>query len=139
MLIWCSLRPNLSRRRNEMVSEHLHKFFCSYACCRFFIFGTTVERLAENLNIHNRGLHADDPESDDPWTAETIVCSKNYYSPVDSRPTAPPDDARIPAGPLPQYLVPYGVTSKWEWGSALKAPDITPADIAMLAKGHVRW
>lgn len=96
----------------------MHSYYCTH--CHILIFGTTTERLCENLNFHNNQLHPTDFHG---WASGIVVRSKHYHS-----------DGQI----LSQYTAPYGTTSKSEWGGATP-PIITDEDQQMLKRMRVKW
>lgn len=91
-----------------MYREIVHKYYCGACLC--FVYGATVERLANEVNIHNRSHH---PMDGSIWNSTTITHSKHYTGPENE--------------PLPQYKRPYGTTSKGEWGG-LAEPVVTDED-----------
>lgn len=104
------------------MSSIVFKYYCQY--CKQYVVGDSLEKLCGNLNRHNDEKHPMEWAS---WRSETIMRSANYMG---------------MGGPMPEYLEPYGTTSKRkspEWGDAAKAPDITERDKIMLLKGHVKW
>ena len=94
------------------MADIIHKYYCIR--CDRFVYGENLVVLANAVNYHATAFHPSDFAN---WTADGIASSARYSG---------------SAGPLPQYLVPYGTTSK-------KVPTITAADRAMLAEGHVEW
>jgi hypothetical protein len=107
----------------------IHKYYCD--SCKILIFGESALRLALNVNGHNSVHH---PQDFAKWTGPGIVRSSRYSGP------ALPDLAETnPSRILPQYTQPHGVTSKWDWGTAQYAPDITPDDLLFLAEARVKW
>jgi hypothetical protein len=102
------------------MADSVHKYYCSY--CERFTFGETLADLVRGVNFHNTTMH---PADFDQWTPETITHSHNYTGSAGKA--------------LPQYLRPYGTTSKNEWGDAQNPPNITPQDIALLAEARIKW
>ena len=94
------------------MADCIHKYFCTR--CDKFLYENTLGRLATTVNYHVTAFHPSDFAN---WT-ETSITSSTQYS------GSP--------GPLPQYLVVHGTTSK-------HLPTITDADRAMLEAGHVLW
>ena len=105
-----------------MPGETFHMYYCSY--CQRSLFGETLGLLAKNVNNHNTIFH---PADFTDWGADTISLSAHYVHASDSSRKT-----------LPQYTVPFGATTKSEWGDA-KAPTITEDDRALLAKNGVKW
>jgi hypothetical protein len=101
------------------------KYYCHY--CSIFIFGDGPDRLARNVNDHNDIHHRFETNN---WTALSITHSSYYVDPV---------LMKTPPGALARYTEPHGLTSQREWGDALRPPDITDEDRAMLAKAHIKW
>ena len=100
------------------MAEIIHKYYCRH--CKRFMFGETAAGLAFNVNNHNSVMHPTDCCN---WTTSGIQLSANYTG-VD--------------GPLPQYLVSHGTTSKNEWGGA-NPPNITERDKIFLERNLIRW
>jgi hypothetical protein len=90
----------------------IHKYYCTR--CERFVYGENLGILANAVNYHATAFHPSDFAN---WTADNIV-SSTCYSGVE--------------GPLPQYLVPHGTTSK-------RVPEITDEDRAMLAEAKIKW
>jgi hypothetical protein len=102
-----------------MYREIVHKYYCG--SCLHFIYGATTERLASEVNHHNRVSH---PMDAGVWNATTITHSKHY--------TGPENEA------LPQYTKPYGTTTKGDWGG-IPAPTVTDEDHEFLESIQVKW
>ena len=94
------------------MADLIHKYYCTR--CDRFVYGENLVVLANAVNYHATAFHPSDFAN---WTADGIVSSSQYSG---------------SAGPLPQYLVPHGTTSKRE-------PVITEADRVILARGRVKW
>ena len=97
------------------MADSIHKYFCTR--CDKFIYENNLVQLAASVNYHVTAFHPSDFAN---WTETSITISTQYSG---------------TSGPLPEYLQPYGTTSRR--GSVL--PALTVEDRAMLAAGHVIW
>ena len=84
------------------------------------MFGDTAARLATNLNVHNELNHRNATVAN--WSAGSVVLSSHYIG-SESKPRM-------------EYTVPY---KNHMWGNAKNPPDITQADIDMLAEEYIKW
>jgi len=97
------------------MADSIHKYYCIR--CDRFIYENTLAKLAVQVNYHATAFHPSDFAN---WTDANIASSTQYSG---------------TSGPLPEYLAPFGTTSR----RVSVLPDITADDRAMLAEGHVKW
>lgn len=86
----------------------------------------SAERLALNLNEHNRNHHPIDCSA---WNASGIVLSRYYSGPVDTE----VEETEKESKPLPQYTAPYGVARN------SRSNELTEEDLKFLAACKVKW
>ena len=110
--------------------QDVHRYYCGY--CKHYLFGTTAEILARVLNRHNQDRHPADCVS---WDAGGIIFSSHYEGP--NQAGFFPSEEK---SPRPTYTESHALTTKrGDWGDARRPPEITPDDIALLARNGVKW